>query len=68
MEIYIRIIFFILGLCVGSFLNMGIFRTAKRYGITNFKLRITNRKIIIKYKNRIIVSLGFVIVVEVRRK
>ena len=44
MEIYIRIIFFILGLCVGSFLNMGIFRTAKRYGITNFKLRITNDK------------------------
>lgn len=44
MDIYIGIIVFVLGICVGSFLNMAIYRTAMRYGITNSKLRITNDK------------------------
>lgn len=36
--------FFILGLCVGSFLNMAIHRTAVQYGISNLKFKIKNKK------------------------
>ena len=57
MEIYIRIIFFILGLCVGSFLNMAIFRVAKNYKLISKKQKtiskqITNNKLQITNKNR----------------
>lgn len=38
------VMIFVLGLCVGSFVNMAVYRTARRYGIINFKLRITNEK------------------------
>jgi prepilin signal peptidase PulO-like enzyme (type II secretory pathway) len=41
---FINIIVFVLGLCVGSFLNMAIYRTAVRYGISNLKFKIKNDK------------------------
>jgi leader peptidase (prepilin peptidase) / N-methyltransferase len=44
MEIFLQMIIFLLGLCAGSFVNMLVYRTASRYGITNSKLRITNDK------------------------
>lgn len=37
-------IIFVIGLCVGSFVNMLVYRTAVQYKITNYKLRITNEK------------------------
>lgn len=43
MEIFLGIMAFILGACGGSFVNMLVFRTAERYEITNYKLRITNK-------------------------
>ncbi len=37
--------FFVLGLCVGSFLNMAVYRTAKAYGlISNFQFPISKKK------------------------
>lgn len=42
MEILLEIMIFVLGLCVGSFINMAVYRTARRYGIINYQLRITN--------------------------
>ena len=37
MEILLGIIFFVLGLCFGSFVNMLVYRTAKKYKILKIK-------------------------------
>ena len=37
MEIYMGIAIFILGLCIGSFLNMSIYRLARKYKLINIK-------------------------------
>lgn len=42
MEILLEIMVFVLGLCVGSFINMAVYRLARRYKIINYQLRITN--------------------------
>ncbi|HPJ17144.1 MAG TPA: prepilin peptidase [Candidatus Woesebacteria bacterium] len=44
MEIYFGVIKFLLGLCLGSFVNMLTYRTALRYEITRNKLQGTNQK------------------------
>ncbi len=33
MGVFFKIIYFVLGLCVGSFINMAVYRTAGRYGL-----------------------------------
>jgi len=43
-EIYIGIMFFVLGLCVGSFLNMAIFRLAKKYKLLSTKYQVLSTK------------------------
>ena len=44
MEIFFGIMIFLLGLCVGSFVNMAVYRTARQLRITNYELKIKNEK------------------------
>jgi prepilin signal peptidase PulO-like enzyme (type II secretory pathway) len=45
MEIFLGIIIFVLGLCFGSFVNMLIYRTARKYKlISNFKFQISKKE------------------------
>jgi len=44
MEIFLTVMLFVLGACVGSFINMAVYRIARRYGIINRQLPIINRK------------------------
>lgn len=43
MEIGLRIIVFVLGLCCGSFVNMLVYRTAERYELESRKFKVKNK-------------------------
>lgn len=47
MELFVLVMFFILGLCCGSFVNMLVYRTARKYGLlrTKFKKIDKNRSV-----------------------
>lgn len=43
MDLFLKIMFFVLGLCVGSFVNMLVYRTARRYKLEKDKYRNDQR-------------------------
>ena len=42
MELFVRLIFFLIGICCGSFVNMLVYRTEIRYKLKNLKLKHQN--------------------------
>jgi len=44
MKLFIEFVLFVLGLCIGSFINMGIYRVAVLYGLKKKKFKVNKRK------------------------